>query len=96
MAVWKKETDVKQSMVTTQWQNCTLYIIRCRKTFFENLTFIKNNYITSYLKIHNIYIFEKFQYIISGFCEFRILELKDLVNSSCNQRVHKFYQNCVE
>ena len=28
-------------------------------------------------------------------CEFRIL-IKDLVNSSCSQRVHKFYQNSVE
>ena len=52
----KKETDVKQSVVTIQWQNCILYIIGYWENIFENLTFIKNNCITSYLNIYNISI----------------------------------------
>ena len=54
--LFEKKKHVKQSVVTIQWQNCILSIIGWWKTFFENLTFIKNNYITSYLNIYNIYI----------------------------------------
>ena len=56
MVVWKKETDVKQSVVTIQWQNCILYITGCWETFLENLAFLKYNYITSDLNIYNVYI----------------------------------------
>ena len=68
----KKETDVKQSVVTIQWQ---LYIIYYR--LLRKFNFYK----------------EQLYNILS--CEFRIL-IKDLVNSSGSQRVHKFYQNSVE
>ena len=68
----KKETDVKQSVVTIQWQ---LYIIYYR--LLRKFNFYK----------------EQLYNILS--CEFRIL-IKDLVKSSCSQRVHKFYQNNVE
>ena len=54
--LFEKKKHVKQSVVTMQWQNCILYIVGCSETFFENLTFIENNDITSYLNIYNIYI----------------------------------------